>query len=346
MSVINSMLKDLDKRQQPHSLENLNVAPVQYRGKPASKLPWILLTIVSVLLIAGIAYSWVKLSEVVPATSTDPSALKEPLAANEPSASKEPLANSETFASSEPSASKESLVSSEPLAANEPSASNEPSAPKESLANSEPLASNESSVSNEPSANSELLASNEPSANSEPSALNKPSAEQRSSARDSAAVQTEQLSTQRVTKNTEVAEPKASMPKASSMAVKEVQVSNEQLAQRRYHLASEAENQGLLSDAVIYYSEVLALKPEMHAARRQLAALYYGQNKLGLASDTLTKGIALFPQEYDYAILLARVQRAAGKSKQALATLELISDQSPHAKQKWTMQSSLALPNF
>lgn len=47
MSVINTMLKELDKRQQSYSLENMQVEPVQSQVSIYAKTPWVLLAIVS-----------------------------------------------------------------------------------------------------------------------------------------------------------------------------------------------------------------------------------------------------------------------------------------------------------
>ena len=58
MSVINTMLKELDKRQQSHTLDNMQVEPVQYQVSIYSKTPWVLLIIVSFLLLLGVGYGW------------------------------------------------------------------------------------------------------------------------------------------------------------------------------------------------------------------------------------------------------------------------------------------------
>ncbi|SQH74907.1 putative MSHA biogenesis protein MshN [Shewanella benthica] len=253
MSVINCMLKDLDKRQQSHDLENLNVAPVQYQAKPVSKLPWILLAIVSVLLLYGIANSWQAWSN-------------------------SQVEQVKVVAVGRPSSSNLNLVDSDV----------KPVGP--------------------------LAAEN----------ITKPA-----------------IQPDTATKSTSVLVTPVA-PKPSSMAVTEVHVSNEQLALRRYRLATEAENRGLLSDAIVYYGEALALTPVMHKARRKLAALYYGKGRLDSASNILIKGMALFPEEYAYLFLLARVQQASGDIQLAMSSLEQIPDESLLAKQKWTMQSSLA----
>lgn len=323
MSVINSMLKDLDKRQQPHSLENLNVAPVQYQGKPVSKLPWILLALVSLLLIIGGTYSWKQLSDaqLLQAAPAEKVAVIP--------AKLEPV----KMAASQESGTE--VRSPDEL---------------DVIEVAEPQEKPNSSVKQAEHASESLVAVK---AVVEPEVL--PAQSDRAGMKDDMnaspvtpevvyTAQPKEVIVKPLVSRPVEAQPDApkARPRVSSMAVTEVQVSNEQLAQRRYSLATKAEEQGLLSDAIVYYSEVLALTPDMHKARRQLAALYYGQNRLGLASDTLVKGVALFPLEYDYALLLARVKQAAGDNKQALASLAQIPDGNPRDIQKWTLQSSLA----
>lgn len=327
MSVINSMLKDLDKRQQSHDLENLNVAPIQYQGKSVSKLPWILLAIVSVLLLFGIVYSWQALSNVQQMSSSSPLASLSNLPALEVVLATE-VQSSEVDTQVEQS--KASLVDI-------PKASMEDEV-VERIASDEVEADLVNTVTSSDSSVPSMKGAEAPKAIS----LQKTESDIAPVISPTAAhVATSVVKSDTAVESIPVVVTSAGS-RPSSMAVTEVQISNEQLAQRRYRLATEAENQGLLSDAIVYYSEALALTPVMHKARRQLAALYYGQGRLDSASDILIKGTVLFPEEYDYAFLLARVQQASGDIKLAMSSLELISDESLLAKQKWTMQSSLA----
>lgn len=126
------------------------------------------------------------------------------------------------------------------------------------------------------------------------------------------------------------------------MAITEVKLTPKQLAKKRFTLASEAERDGKLKDAISYYEQTLALEPSMHEARKQLAALHYGQGQLAKASEVLQQGMLLFPQQLDFALLLARVQQAAGQADLALVTLANIPDTHPLARQKWMAQSDLA----
>jgi MSHA biogenesis protein MshN len=126
------------------------------------------------------------------------------------------------------------------------------------------------------------------------------------------------------------------------MAITEVKLTPKQLAQKRFTLANEAERDGKLKDAISYYEQTLGFDPSMHEARKQLAALHYGQGQLAKASEVLLQGMLLFPQQLDFALLLARVQQASGQADLALVTLANIPDTHPLARQKWMAQSDLA----
>ncbi|MCL1146456.1 tetratricopeptide repeat protein [Shewanella marinintestina] len=129
---------------------------------------------------------------------------------------------------------------------------------------------------------------------------------------------------------------------SSNMAVTEVKLSPEQLAQKQMQMAMDAQQQGLHSEALNYYEAALAYYPAQHKARRQAAALYYGQNKLAKAADLLEQGRLLFPQQYEFSLLLARVLQASGQNDQALLSLDAIPDTSDFAIKKWHQQSDLA----
>ncbi|MGL5358177.1 MAG: tetratricopeptide repeat protein, partial [Shewanella sp.] len=63
---------------------------------------------------------------------------------------------------------------------------------------------------------------------------------------------------------------------------------------------------------------------------------------LSEASAVLAQGVLLYPQEFEFALLLARVQQAQGKGALALESLELIPDEHSLARQKWLAQTDLA----
>ncbi|RTR40463.1 MSHA biogenesis protein MshN [Shewanella canadensis] len=350
MSVINTMLKDLDKRQQSHELENLHVAPVQYQSVTPSKLPWILLGLVTLVLVSGIVFSWdrltAKVSDDTEILSVDKQAAATPVTDNTLVDNK---VAENTATENKPGTIDEPRLT--PMAA--------PSISAENRASSEDkLDSIEPDIDAGVTVNSEQPLTKETSTSEQAS---RPEAESGSKAEfvarpitkeQQAAVVKEALTVIVSKKQSETAAPlsqavKVEAPVArtsnnGSMAVTEVKLSDEQLAQKRLTLATEAEQLGEQNDAIVYYIEALTLNPKLHQARKQLAALYYGKARLDLATDLLRQGSSQFPLEFDYLLLLARVQQASGNQAQALSILSQIPDTSLLARQKWVEQSSLA----
>ncbi|MDO6775459.1 tetratricopeptide repeat protein [Shewanella sp. 3_MG-2023] len=134
----------------------------------------------------------------------------------------------------------------------------------------------------------------------------------------------------------------ANVNQKGHMAVKEVTLTNEQLATKKFDVAEVAEQQQKIDQAIKNYYEALVLQPSMHQARKQLAALYYSVNNLGRAEQILAQGVSLFPEEVELAILKAKVQIAAFSPNKALNTLSEIDDNSEWARDKWMLQSDIA----
>jgi len=346
MSVINTMLKDLDKRQQSHELENLHVAPVQYQSATPSKLPWILLGLVSLVLVSGIVFSWERLTAKV---SDDAAVLLVDTHVADNPAVDTPVADSKSTENN----------SADIKLAENTAPEYKSGALKESASTSVASISTDTDkrVSSEVKAGVDKAGVNDIT-KSEQRLTQLPAIPEQKRPSESAVIIKEQapaekeqsiiVNNKQSTTSTPISQSvKAEAPVArssnnGSMAVTEVKLSDEQLAQKRLMLASEAERQGEQNNAIIYYTEALALNPKLHQARKQLAALYYGKSRLDLAADLLRQGISLFPGEFDYLLLLARVQQASGNKTQALSTLSQIPDSSSLARQKWVEQSSLA----
>ena len=321
MSVINTMLKDLDKRQQPHGLDELPVPPLQYRQAPQSRLPWLLLGLLSLLLLALGYLAWERyavLARTNLALQQDNQVLTQEIATGNstslvdsaapeatPGASKAPLASKEPSASKEP----KGLLTTQAAAI--PESKTEP----ETEPNTEPSVENKLVVENEPGIESKLVVESRPVAKPQAAA----EAEAEAEASSAKAVQ-----------------------QTGTMAVTEVKLSPEALAEKRFSQGKSAQEGGQLSQAVKDFSEAISLNPAQHGARQHLAALYYGQGQLGEANKVLEQGLALYPGEFDYALMLARVLQAQGDSQGALAVLGKIPDDHLLAKQKWVMQSHLA----
>lgn len=324
MSVINTMLKDLDKRQQAHSLDTLPVPDMQYVAAAPNgfsrRLPWVLLLLLSVCGMIGATIAWQKLIVL----AQDKTQLEQDLQQAQRS-------------TTELVAQERALTQSvEPVLTN-----------YQNVAAEKPLSQQSEVATTE--INSSLLTANA-------STHAKTNISSAAANGDDAGINADIKSTE--PKNTELkntlttrdvsdggarqsteADPS---PIAGAMAVTEVKLTPAALAQKRFALGQTAQNEGQLAQAQEYFSEAIRLDPSLHQARQHLAALYYGQGRLGDADDTLAQGRVLYPEHVDYALLQARVYEASGAIDKALAVLTTIPDEHELAVQKWTMQSHLA----
>ncbi|MCS6135583.1 tetratricopeptide repeat protein [Shewanella baltica] len=380
MSVINKMLQDLDKRQQGHELSNVTQPQVQYLARRRSSSHWLLFCGLSLLLGGGAVYGWqFFMAEPAEATASSQAQEQHILTAQTEPVRMESLVSNESSPNVDAAAEPLKLATAQKIAAAmtanseefEPSATEVASSQAPELgtakeAKHEQQAQSQSQPQQKPQADVSLaLAADKVDTVSEPN-HSQPSHSQPDSATSSVrsaevtvAVPSALMMSERASvaadneghasNGLNVQEVKADAgtnrlaPKEQGqMAITEVKLTPKQLAKKRFTLASEAERDGKLKDAISYYEQTLGFDPSMHEARKQLAALHYGQGQLAKASEVLQQGMLLFPQQLDFALLLARVQQAAGQADLALATLANIPDTHPLARQKWMAQSDLA----
>ena len=335
MSVINKMLQDLDKRQQGHELSNVTQPQVQYLARRRAPFNGLLLCGVSLLLGGGAVYGWQSFM-AKPAEATISAQVQEQ---NTLTAQTEPV-RTESMASNEASSNLDAAAEPLKLATTQKIATTMTANSEEFEPSATEIASRqapefERNIEPERQAQSKTdvslaLENNQVDTVSEPN-HSQPSHSQPDSAISS-------VRSAEVTAGANRLVPKAQ----GQMAITEVKLTPKQLAKKRFTLASEAEKDGKLKEAISYYEQTLALDPSMHEARKQLVALHYGQGQLAKASEVLQQGMLLFPQQLDFALLLARVQQASGQADLALVTLANIPDTHPLARQKWMAQSDLA----
>lgn len=362
MSVINKMLQDLDKRQQGHELSNVAQPQVQYLARRRAPFNGLLLCGVSLLFGGALVYGW-QLFMAKPAEATISAQTNgqnestqtqiEPvqvdkITSRQPSASvevvEEPLkvATTQEFTtkSEELEPSVDDVVLNQPLEFESENEVEQES--QRQLDESSVLADELVDTASEPShSQSNRVTSSVRSAEvtaAAPSALMM--SERASVAADNELNASNELKVQEV--KADAGTNRLTPQEQGQMAITEVKLTPKQLAQKRFTLASEAERDGKLKDAISYYEQTLGFDPSMHEARKQLAALHYGQGQLAKASEVLLQGMLLFPQQLDFALLLARVQQASGQADLALVTLANIPDTHPLARQKWMAQSDLA----
>ncbi len=129
---------------------------------------------------------------------------------------------------------------------------------------------------------------------------------------------------------------------SNDMTVKEVVISKADMAQIQYRKATDAENAQRLEEAASFYLEAIILQPSLHKARKQLVAIYYGQNNTTTAMRLLESGISMFPQEWEFYVILSRLQTETNAFDSAQTTLAMIPDNSNWARDKWVAQTELA----
>ncbi|PKG55760.1 lipopolysaccharide assembly protein LapB [Shewanella sp. GutDb-MelDb] len=327
MSVINKMLKDLDKRQQPHGIESMAKPQNALLPQRQSKLPLVVTSLLSLLIGGFIVFFVIEPS--------NPSAIGNVVAAEQSELTSDHIAGALSDSDNMVSATTQSLAVD----------NQEPLTDKETLTPA-PATRTVNVSSIQPTAKPELV---QPAVNTakaiaevtdENTAISNPEAQMTAA---SASPTSQPLRQQASSMSIEPTKRTTRTSYTSSnMAIKEVKLTSEQLAQKQMILANDAQQQGLHSDALTYYKAALSYNPALHQARRQAAALYYGQNKLSESAQLLKQGQLLFPDEYEYSLLLARVLQAAGQNKQALNSLNLIPDTSALAVKKWHQQSDLA----
>ena len=88
--------------------------------------------------------------------------------------------------------------------------------------------------------------------------------------------------------------------------------------------------------------QVLANDPLDVSSRKQLAALYYGENQLNAARDVLQQGITLMPTNADLRLLAARVAQAMGDKQAALQSLQAITPSAVNNLDFYAMRAALA----
>lgn len=117
-------------------------------------------------------------------------------------------------------------------------------------------------------------------------------------------------------------EPQASIPAKASISVSRRQLTTEQLATQKMKQAEQALSANNVAKAEKLFEEILMLQPDNKAARKQLAALWFGRKAYQEALNVLAQGIALDPQYSEFRLMQARIYLTQGYSEQAYQVLQ------------------------
>lgn len=133
----------------------------------------------------------------------------------------------------------------------------------------------------------------------------------------------------------------AAKPSQAKMSVTQVSLTPAELSQKKLQQGLQAKELGQLDKAMSAYAEALRLNDANHNARQELAALFYGRGELDKAAVLLRQGAESYPQQPTFWLLLARVQKARSELPLALASLQQIADGSELGREKWLLQAEI-----
>ncbi|MFQ2319145.1 tetratricopeptide repeat protein [Aeromonas caviae] len=281
MSVINQMLKDLDRRQQEAEGAAVYVAPVRQQGW------WMLvLTLLCTLALGILGWrTWIFWQQSqrasLPAAQVEAPRIA-PAAA--PSAPLAVVATTQAVSSAAP-------------VAKVPAASAESTATRVAPSAAEQVPADEAVLADEGNPQEALGDETIPSDEElQPDLYAELAAEQ----------------------SAEEAPAPAAPRKPGILKIETVELSDAELATLAERKATTAMAKGRMEEAQDGYYEVLAHDPHNQGAREQLAGLLYGAGRLTEAAQVLEEGLRLDPAQADLRLLLARVAISGGDRQKAL----------------------------
>lgn len=281
MSVINQMLKDLDRRQQEAEGAAVYVAPVRQQGW------WMLvLTLLCTLALGILGWrTWIFWQQSQRASL--------------PAAQVEAPRTAPAVAPSAPLAvvATTQAVSSAAPVAKVPAASAESTAARVAPSAAEQAPADEAVLTDEGNPQEALGDETIPSDEElQPDLYAELAAEQ----------------------SAEEAPAPAAPRKPGILKIETVELSDAELATLAERKATTAMAKGRMQEARDGYYEVLAHDPHNQGAREQLAGLLYGAGRLTEAAQVLEEGLRLDPAQADLRLLLARVAISGGDRQKAL----------------------------
>ncbi|MDF0535227.1 tetratricopeptide repeat protein [Shewanella sp. A32] len=329
VSVVNQMLKDLDKRQQPHSLRGIPNTTTTTVSATASWRGIFIGVAIGVVLVAAGGYGWRQIG-AKPASGNLPAVIASTHTAAVPFASKgiEPTALPNV-----------SPVVADKAADASPAGITDATSSTLAAPSAEPVTADEAVAEA-----AKILPS--PRASATETTQSVPDVAIEHTVKTTGLTPVKSQAASSSVKNTTVA-AKASVAtaKPQQMQITEVKLTPEQLARKQYQHGMSAQQNGDLEAAVAAFQRALEIYPALHQARTQLAALYYGSGQLPQAEELLQTGVSAYPTQQQLWLLLGRVQSAQGKTAAATASLHHIADDSGFATDKWLTLAKLGQEN-
>lgn len=113
--------------------------------------------------------------------------------------------------------------------------------------------------------------------------------------------------------------------KDSSLVISKVELTPAQLSSKKLNIAKRALNNGQLKKAESLLEEAIILQPYHIEARKELAALWFGRKTYQPAKNLLTQGVVLLPNNEDFRLMLARIYSIEGNNEKAFKVLNELS---------------------
>lgn len=356
MSVIIKMLKDLEQHQQPGT-DKPPVQPagefvrpqIQYQSVAKSRSPLISLIVVTVLLIPTLWFGVSMYRQANIQMANEPTASNASVTEDtQSSLASQPQDNGVAVELKSAQISTEVLTQAPaqtlnqvPIQASTPEITAEVIEPTDRISELELSEVSTASVVNNETVNTQAVLASTVDAE-------KPNISVDHNSQNMASLLNTELTQDQITAQTSrflPAEVPAEIPAAAKtvdMSVNEVVLSKTQMAQLQYRKAMDAEQAQRLDDAAGYYLEAIILQPSLHKARKQLVEIYFAQNNPTTAMRLLESGISMFPQQWEFYVILSQIQTAIKAYDEALTTVAMIPDSSSWARDKWIAQTDLA----
>jgi len=121
-------------------------------------------------------------------------------------------------------------------------------------------------------------------------------------------------------------QPSTDSQNSASLSISRKKLSSTELAAKKMTQAEQAMLNNNVELAEQYFEEILLISPKHASARKQLAALLYGRQSIQEAINILSQGIQLTPDNSELRLMLARVYSEKGFNQQALNTLTPLAD--------------------
>jgi MSHA biogenesis protein MshN len=107
-----------------------------------------------------------------------------------------------------------------------------------------------------------------------------------------------------------------------TLSISRKQLTASELSKQKVDQAEQALAENKLSKAEQLFEDVLLMTPEHKAARKQLAALWFGRQSYQSALNVLSQGIQLFPEDSEFRLMKARIYLNQGQTTSAVNTLK------------------------